>query len=307
MLTRDVVSANINALKEGYAYVFFDNNLRTHKKAIDKYVNKGIVTEAASLDEMAETLGMDADTLKTTIAQYNAVRKGESEDTLKTTIAQYNAVRKGESEDTLGRETGLEMEMVETPFFAIKVSPGIHHTMGGVHINTNAEVINTEGNSITGLWAAGEVTGGVHGANRLGGNAVADIVIFGRVAGSNAGTYAMENDGKGHGETVVKQQEEKKTEISEEAVAQFQDGTYTATYTGNNGDVVVTAVVENDFITQITTENEETPMLFKLVQDTLIPEIIYTQSTDVDTISGSTMSSKAVINAMNDIMEQAKQ
>lgn len=72
-------------------------------------------------------------------------------------------------------------------------------------------------------------------------------------------------------------------------------------------DVVVTAVVENGFITQITTENEETPMLFKPVQDTLIPEIIYTQSTDVDTISGSTMSSKAVINAMNDIMEQAKQ
>lgn len=117
----------------------------------------------------------------------------------------------------------------------------------------------------------------------------------------------MENGGKGHGETVVKQEEEKKTEISEEAAAQFIDGTYSATYTGNNCDVVVTAVVENGFITEITTENEETPMLFKPVQDTLIPAIIFSQSADVDTISGSTMSSKAVINAMNDIMEQAKQ
>lgn len=65
--------------------------------------------------------------------------------------------------------------------------------------------------------------------------------------------------------------------------------------------------MENGFITQITTENEETPMLFKPVNDTLIPSIIYSQSTDVDVISGSTMSSKAVINAMNDIMAQAKQ
>ena len=78
MLTRDVVSANINALEEGYSYVFFDNNLRTHKKAIDKYVNKGVVTQAATLDEMAVTLGMDVDTLKENIAQYNAVVRGET-------------------------------------------------------------------------------------------------------------------------------------------------------------------------------------------------------------------------------------
>jgi fumarate reductase flavoprotein subunit len=61
--------------------------------------------------------------------------------------------------------------------------------MGGVKINTNAEVINTEGNVIPGLFAAGEVTGGVHGGNRLGGNAVADIVIFGRIAAENAINY----------------------------------------------------------------------------------------------------------------------
>ncbi len=65
-------------------------------------------------------------------------------------------------------------------------SPTVHHTMGGVEINEKAQVINTKGNPIPGLYAAGEVTGGIHGTNRLGGNALADITVFGRIAGENA-------------------------------------------------------------------------------------------------------------------------
>jgi len=68
-------------------------------------------------------------------------------------------------------------------FYAIKVAPGIHHTMAGVKINTNTQVLKKDGSPIQGLYAAGEVTGGLHGGNRIGGNAVADIVIFGRQAG----------------------------------------------------------------------------------------------------------------------------
>ena len=67
---------------------------------------------------------------------------------------------------------------------------GRHHTMGGLKINTNTEVLDASGNAIPGLYAAGEVTGGVHGANRLGGNAVADIIVFGRIAGQQAAAYA---------------------------------------------------------------------------------------------------------------------
>ena len=69
------------------------------------------------------------------------------------------------------------------------MQPGVHHTMGGIKINDNAEVINTDGDVIPGLFAAGEVTGGVHGNNRLGGNAVADFTIFGRIAGQAAADY----------------------------------------------------------------------------------------------------------------------
>ena len=61
--------------------------------------------------------------------------------------------------------------------------------MGGVVIDTSAQVLTADGTPIEGLYAAGEVTGGVHGANRLGGNAVADIVVFGRIAAQNAAAY----------------------------------------------------------------------------------------------------------------------
>ena len=76
------------------------------------------------------------------------------------------------------------------PWYVIKIAPGIHHTMGGVEINTETEVISTEGEPIPGLYAAGEVTGGVHGGNRIGGNALMDCQVFGQIAGENAAKYA---------------------------------------------------------------------------------------------------------------------
>ena len=74
----------------------------------------------------------------------------------------------------------------EPHFFAIKIIPGIHYTMGGLKINTDTQVINKAGQPIQGLFAAGEVTGGVHGANRLGGNSISETITFGRIAGERA-------------------------------------------------------------------------------------------------------------------------
>ena len=84
----------------------------------------------------------------------------------------------------------MENDLSTAPYYAIKVTAGVHHTMGGLKIDTETHVLNTNGQVIEGLYAAGEVTGGVHGANRLGGNAVADIVVFGRIAGTEAAAYA---------------------------------------------------------------------------------------------------------------------
>ncbi|MBQ9561907.1 MAG: FAD-binding protein, partial [Lachnospiraceae bacterium] len=112
--------------------------------------------------------------------------------TLADTLKTWNQYVADKKDPDFGRDTGMDADLSVAPYYAIKIAPGIHHTMGGVKINTEAQVIDTEGNPIPGLFAAGEVCGGVHGGNRIGGNAVADIVVFGRVASDSAVKYCDE-------------------------------------------------------------------------------------------------------------------
>ena len=83
----------------------------------------------------------------------------------------------------------MVIRLDKAPFYVAEVTPGIHHTMGGVKIDPQAEVLTPEKKPIPGLFAAGEVTGGVHGGNRIGGNAVADIITFGRISANSALKY----------------------------------------------------------------------------------------------------------------------
>src|SRR5699024_4459089 len=108
-------------------------------------------------------------------------------------IELYNSYVEAQHDDDFGKENlagAIDLEYIEaTDGVGICISPrksSLHHTMGGVVIDTEARVLDTEGNVIEGLWAAGEVTGGIHAGNRLGGNALADIFTFGRIAGLNA-------------------------------------------------------------------------------------------------------------------------
>ena len=114
----------------------------------------------------------------------------DATEALKETVETWSGyVASGVDED-FGREIGaVKTDLSSGPYYAVNVGPGIHHCMGGVKINTSAEVIDTDGNPIEGLYACGEVTGGIHGANRLGGNAVADIVVYGRIAAESAIEY----------------------------------------------------------------------------------------------------------------------
>ena len=170
LLTRDAVSAAELEQEGSYAYIIFDQKLRDNLKAIEKYVKSGITVQADTPEALAELLGIDPGTLAKTLTDWNEIVKNQRD-------------------PDFGRTTGMKEDLSTPPYYAIKVAPGIHHTMGGVKINTAAEVINTEGQAIPGLFAAGEVCGGVHGGNRLGGNAVADIVIFGRIAAESAMAY----------------------------------------------------------------------------------------------------------------------
>lgn len=170
LLTRDAVSAAELAQEGSYAYIIFDQKLRDNLKAVEKYVKSGITVQADTIEGLAEQLGIDPATLAKTLNDWNEIVKNQRD-------------------TQFGRTTGMKEDLTTAPYYAIKIAPGIHHTMGGVKINTAAEVINTEGTAIPGLFAAGEVCGGVHGGNRLGGNAVADIVIFGRIAAESAMAY----------------------------------------------------------------------------------------------------------------------
>ncbi|OTQ58660.1 flavocytochrome c [Gilliamella sp. A7] len=168
--TRDKVSAEIIKLPEHYSYILFDQQIRDENKSVEEYVSQDLTVQADSINELAQKLSIDANILHKTIERYN------------------HFVNNKQDED-FGRTTGLRHPIDKAPFYAIKIAPGIHHTMGGVTINTETQVLDTEKNVISGVFAAGEVVGGVHGANRIGGNAVADIIIFGMQAGKQATDY----------------------------------------------------------------------------------------------------------------------
>ena len=172
METRDKVSANIIALPEKFAYVVFDEQIRLNNKAADEYIARGFVISAASPMELAAKLEMDHHALLATLESYNV------------------AVDKQDDAE-FGRKTALRHPINQGPFYAIRIAPGVHHTMGGVTINTDTCVLDASEQVIRGAFAAGEVAGGIHGANRIGGNAVADIIIFGILAGRNAAIHAL--------------------------------------------------------------------------------------------------------------------
>lgn len=164
--TRDTVSKAILSQEGKSAFLIFDQQVVDTASAIKKYSDAGLLTEATSLKELGEKLKINATELEGTIAAYNEYYKGQND-------------------SEFGRRL-LNVELTKAPFYGVEVSPAIHHTMGGIKINTNTEVINNSGNVVEGLYAAGEVTGGIHGGNRIGGNAVTDITVFGKIAGKNA-------------------------------------------------------------------------------------------------------------------------
>lgn len=168
--TRDKVSAAEFEQTGGYAWLIVDSRMSDASNVIQGYINKGYSETGETYEALAEAIGAPADVFAATMADWNEKVAAKSD-------------------PDFGR-VSFANPLDQAPYYAIKVQPGIHHTMGGIKINSAAQVISTEGSVIEGLFAAGEVTGGVHGNNRLGGNAVADFTIFGRIAGQSAADFA---------------------------------------------------------------------------------------------------------------------
>jgi urocanate reductase len=168
---RDVISNDTMKQTGKTMYAIFDSEggFYTGIKMIPDLKTqeeKGNIFEAATIGELAKNAGLDSENLVATVDRYNSL------------------VRAGKDTDFNKDEVGLEIRT--GPFYCVPLSPTLHHTMGGLEINTKAQVLDGTGKVIPGLYAAGEVTGGIHGSNRVGGNALTDCVVFGRIAGANS-------------------------------------------------------------------------------------------------------------------------
>ena len=168
--TRDKVSAAIIAQPEKSAWLVVDQSMVDKSAVIAGYIKSGYTVTGATYEELAKAMGVDEATFVSTMNTWNQAVEAKSD-------AEFN-------------RTSFANPLTAAPYYAIKITPAVHHTMGGIAINPKAEVLNEKGEAISGLFAAGEVTGGVHGANRLGGNAVADFTVFGRIAGQSAADNA---------------------------------------------------------------------------------------------------------------------
>ncbi|SMP61984.1 FAD-dependent oxidoreductase [Anoxynatronum buryatiense] len=191
---RDVLAKASLALENGIFYIIYagrgnvgnPNELlqgTDYNERVAGMVEGGHIWYGKTLAELAEAT-------KTPAA---GVAPAFTEEQLRATIEQYNSYVAAQHDDDFDKAViagAIDLDYVDAnDDVGITISPrkaSLHHTMGGVVIDTDTRVLNGNGEVIPGLWAAGEVTGGIHGGNRLGGNAITDIFVFGRIAGLNA-------------------------------------------------------------------------------------------------------------------------
>ncbi len=167
---RDVLTAAILEQTDGVVYEINDvqivGEVNQWGENVETMIERGRVFKANTLEELAEKLGVDGTALVKTVETFNEY------------VDKQNDPEYG--------RTLWDLKIEKAPFYGVKRSPSVHHTMGGLKINAYAQVLDSKDEIIPGLFACGEVTGGIHGSNRLGGNAITDIIVFGRIAGQNA-------------------------------------------------------------------------------------------------------------------------
>lgn len=167
--TRQKVTDAINKQDTKHAYLILDEEVVNHAQAVKFYDSMGMVIHGDTIIDLARKIGADEKTLSDTIAKWN------------------QAVEDGK--DDLGRTTGMSRQLIHPDYMAIHIGPAVHYTMGGIKINHFTQVLDKNNDVINGLFAAGETSGGLHGNNRIGGNSIAETVVFGRQSGQQVYKY----------------------------------------------------------------------------------------------------------------------
>lgn len=164
-----IASHEAFVLKVKPTWTIFDNaswRSFTTEEVLTAGIAKKRIFKADTLEALARAAGIDPGGLTETVTKYNAF------------------VDAGVDKDF--RKPRFRAKIQTPPFYAVPQWPAIHHTMGGLQVNVKSQLLDREGEVISGLYAAGEVTGGVHGGDRLGSCAVTDCIVMGRIAGKNA-------------------------------------------------------------------------------------------------------------------------
>ncbi|MDL2234949.1 flavocytochrome c [Christensenellaceae bacterium OttesenSCG-928-L17] len=264
-------------------YLVFDETVRQNFKDADEYISTFFMAE--TVEALAGQMGVDAELLAATLESYRAdVDAGE--------------------DTAFSRPAGSLKSRLDAPnYYAVRIAVAAHHTLGGIAINTDAQVLNSAREPIPGLFAAGEVTGGVHGASSVAGSNLTDAVVFGRIAGANAHDYVRANGGYKTPTIAVTAQDE----AVPQAQGNYTDGVYSGTGVGKHGAITVEVTIEGGNIVAIKpVSHNETASIFDAAATIVIEAVIRTQATDVDTVTGATVSSGGTLDAVRDAVKKAQ-
>jgi flavocytochrome c len=178
---RDYVTGMMNKNKGPFRLILNQKAAATIEWHCKHYMGRGLMKHYKNGSELAQEMGVSSSKLQDTFRKYNEAAKAGKP-------------------DQFGKKffENWPVELNEEFYVAI-VTPVLHFTMGGLEINEHSEVLNAQKNPITGLFACGEVAGGVHGANRLGGSSLLGCVVYGRVAGDTAARFLLGKMIKGGG------------------------------------------------------------------------------------------------------------
>ena len=166
---RDEISYGILKQPGQVAFSIYDQRTIEEKKVEEKKIESaiahGYAFKADTLEDLARQAGIDWKNFEKTMKAYNEASVSQNTKSLPVP------------------KILIGNPVVKAPFYAVPITTTIHHTMGGLRINEKTQVLDKNGNVIPGLYAAGEITGGIHGGNRLGRNALTDLLVFGHIAG----------------------------------------------------------------------------------------------------------------------------
>jgi flavocytochrome c len=167
---REELSKSILEQKDSFAWLIFDQSVRESLKSSEYYISNQLTREGDTIIELAEQLLIPSAVLSSSLEKWN------------------ESVNNAEDNEFYREDLRVPLET--PPYFAIRVTPGIHYCMGGLAIDEKSRVLDINGTPLKGLYAAGEATGGIHGMDRLGGNSLTDAMVFGKIAGYEAALYA---------------------------------------------------------------------------------------------------------------------